>query len=286
MWTHKAWPGQEIPATTPAGGELVAYSRVLNAVEGNTTFYATPRPETVRRWAEAVPSNFRFMFKLPKVITHDRRLRHVDVDVTDFLRAMEPLHPLMDPISIQLPASFGPADLDVLEAFVRGLSSSLPWAVEVRDPAFFDGADVERTLNGLLAGHGVDRITLDSRALFEGPCNTAAEQDAFDSKPRLPVRATATGDRPVVRFIGQTEAEPNPAFWAPWVDTCVRWLADGRRPVVFIHTPDNVVAPSLCRRFHAEVSDRVADLAPLPDPPLAQEPSLFDDVRTAGRSSR
>ena len=45
----------------------------------------------------------------PEIRTHERRLRHVDDDVADFLRAMEPLHPLMDPISIQLPASFGPA---------------------------------------------------------------------------------------------------------------------------------------------------------------------------------
>ena len=36
-----------LPAGTPTGRELHAYSRLLNAVEGNTTFYASPPATTV-----------------------------------------------------------------------------------------------------------------------------------------------------------------------------------------------------------------------------------------------
>ena len=42
-------------------------------MEGNTTFYATPTPEIVERWRDQVPETFRFCFKLPKTVTHDRR---------------------------------------------------------------------------------------------------------------------------------------------------------------------------------------------------------------------
>ena len=50
----------------PAGRELDAYARVVNAVEGNTTFYATPDAATIDRWRAATPPGFRFIFKLPE----------------------------------------------------------------------------------------------------------------------------------------------------------------------------------------------------------------------------
>lgn len=276
MWTHRSWMGTTIPASTAAGSELNAYARVVNAVEGNTTFYATPQRETAARWAESVPDGFRFMFKLPRTVTHDRKLRGVRKEVGSFLVAMEPLHHLMEPIAIQLPASFGPESLETLDEFLGSVSSEFRWAVEVRDPEFFESMDQERHLNDVLHHHGADRIVLDSRAVFGGPRLTAAEHEAFENKPRLPARAVAINDRPVVRFIGQTSAEANPPYWAPWVTTVARWLQDGRRPMFFIHTPDNVVAPQLCRQFHDEVAALVPDLSPLPEPPPSHTPGLFD----------
>jgi integrase/recombinase XerD len=53
------------------------------------------------------------------------------------------------------------------------------------------------------------------------------------------------------------------------------WLAEGRSPTVFIHTPDNADALGLARRFHDEVRARVPGLAPLPEPEPAEPPTLF-----------
>ena len=49
MWAHRPWVGRSIPASTRHGAELAAYSQVVNAVEGNTTFYASPSPATTGR---------------------------------------------------------------------------------------------------------------------------------------------------------------------------------------------------------------------------------------------
>ena len=192
MWANRAWIGRYVPGSTPAGEELRAYAGVLNAVEGNTTFYATPGPEAVARWADSVPPDFRFMFKLPRTITHERRLRDCIPEVHGFLDALEPLAPWMEPISIQLPASFDPGSLAVLERFLGDLPTAFRWAVEVRHPGFCDGDRDERRLNDLLCAQGADRIILDSRALFAGAMDTREERDTFTSKPRLPVRAVAT----------------------------------------------------------------------------------------------
>ena len=277
MWTNAAWPGRSIPKSTPAGGELAAYSALVSAVEGNTTFYALPTVDVAQRWADATPSHFRFMFKFPKAVTHERKLRDCRTEMSQFFDALEPCMEKMDPVAVQLPASFGPDSVDVLEAFLRSAPSTVRYAVEVRHLDFFDGGPTERALNDLLFSLDVDRITLDARAVFAGPRVTPAEHEAFENKPRVPVRAVATSQTPIVRLIGQTAPEANPQFWAPWIPTVSRWLRDGRSPVVFIHTPDNAAAIDLARQFYDDVRTAVPELAAQPDTPQLDEPRLFGD---------
>ncbi len=38
IWAQRSWVGRFLPADTATGSELHAYSRLLNAVEGNATF--------------------------------------------------------------------------------------------------------------------------------------------------------------------------------------------------------------------------------------------------------
>ena len=269
MWADRRWVGTYFPADTPAGRELVAYQTWCTAVEGNTTFYGLPREQTVERWAEDATDSFRFMFKLPRSITHEKRLRNAERDVADALDRLAPLGNRAAPWSIQLPASFGPEDLGVLAAFLAQLPAEQSWAVEVRHPDFCVGGRAERAFDDLLAERGVERIIIDTRAVFAGPRITPAEVEAFERKPRLPVRPIAIGQHPVVRFIGQTRPEANPAWWAKWVPKVAQWLHEGRSPTFFVHTPDNVVAPALARRFHAEVRALVPSLQPLPEPSTA-----------------
>lgn len=250
--------------------------KVCNAVEGNTTFYALPAATTVEKWRAATPEGFRFLLKLPRTITHDRRLRDVQDELREFAERFTPLVDRLGPCSVQLPASFGPDDLSVLVGFLQSVPSDFDWAVEVRHAGFHAGGDHERALNDALHDAGADRVIFDSRPVFAGPRETPEEVDAWENKPRLPVRAVATGTQPIVRFIGQTDPTANPAFWAPWVERVARWIDDGRRPLVFLHTPDNVASPQMCRDFYADVAE-VASLPALPDSPAVGAPiGLFD----------
>jgi hypothetical protein len=53
------------------------------------------------------------------------------------------------------------------------------------------------------------------------------------------------------------------------------WLHEGRSPTVFIHTPDNVDALELARRFHDDVRARVPEVEPLSEPIPTGPPTLF-----------
>jgi uncharacterized protein YecE (DUF72 family) len=276
MWANRDWVGTVFPTDTPVGGELAAYARVCNAVEGNTTFYALPAPSTVEKWRKVTPAGFRFMLKLPRTITHDRRLRDVQAELSEFTSRFAPLRDRLGPCSVQLPSSFGPEDLGVLVGFLESVPSDLDWAVEVRHAAFHAGGDHERVLNDELHRLGVDRVIFDSRPVFAGPRRTPEEIEAWENKPRLAVRAVATAGQPVVRFIGQTDPAANPGFWGPWVRRVTRWIEDGRRPLVFLHTPDNIASPRLCQQFYDEVAEP-ARLTPRPPAPEVAAPvALFD----------
>lgn len=268
IWAERSWVGQWYPADTPPGRELAAYATWCTAVEGNTTFYGIPSPATVARWGADAPPEFRFWFKLPRTITHDRRLRGADAELSEALDRLAPLGERAS-ISIQLPGSFAPDDLGALARFLAGLPTDWTFGVEVRHERFCDGGGDERALNDLLAHHGAERIIIDTRAVMAGPRHTRAEIEAVERKPRLTVRPVAIGPNPVVRFIGQTAAEANPEWWAKWVPKVAQWLDEGRSPTVFIHTPDNAVAPPLARRFHDEVRALRPDLTPLPIPDTA-----------------
>ncbi|MEO5876695.1 MAG: DUF72 domain-containing protein, partial [Streptosporangiaceae bacterium] len=272
---HAPWRGRFLPHPLPAGERLRSYATWCNAVEGNTTFYAVPARATVETWAEQTDPDFRLVVKLPKTITHERRLVDTGVEVGGFLTAIEPLGPRAHALWVQLPGSFGPNDVGTLASFLRGLPTSYRYAVEVRHRAFFEDPRSARQLERVLGGVNAEWVPFDTVTLFQRPPSSDSEREAWMNKPRLPRRSQALTDRPIVRYLGRDSTEDTTEGWRLWVDTVTAWLREGRSPTFFVHTPDNAEAPALCRSFHDEVRTRVPELAPLPDPAPVEPLTLF-----------
>jgi uncharacterized protein YecE (DUF72 family) len=275
MWAHTPWQGRFLPHPLSPKERLKAYATWCDAVEGNTTFYATPAKSTVESWSQQTAPEFRFVVKLPKVITHERRLTDTDEDLRSFLDAIEPLGPRTHALWVQLPGSFGPTDLGALAAFLHRLPRSHRYAVEVRHRAFFDDPRSEQLLERVLANANAEWIPFDTTTLFESPPTTNAEREAWMRKPRVARRMRALTDRPIIRYLGRDSTTRTIEGWQPWIATVTTWLREGRSPTVFIHTPDNADALILARRFHDDVRAYVPALDPLPNPIPAEPPTLF-----------
>ena len=262
QWSHPAWPGQLLGVGARPAEHLAHYARVFNTVEGNTTFYASPTPDTVRRWADAVPPQFRFSFKFPQTISHQSDLVSAGKQVAAFITLLGPLHGQLGLLKLQLPARFGPAGLPRLAAFFEGLPPDFTYALEVRHPDFFAKGEAERALNRLLMDKGINRIMLDSRPLFSVPASLAAKNaalvDAQGKKPRLPVHLLATANSPVVRLIGLPHPEDNHPFLPSWLPRWQQWLAEGKNLYLFIHTADNARAPELARQVSRLLGQEMA----------------------------
>ncbi|WP_406066984.1 DUF72 domain-containing protein [Micromonospora sp. NBC_01638] len=275
MWTHRLWQGRLLAHPLPPAERLRHYASWCDAVEGNTTFYATPARDTVASWAAQTDPDFRFVLKLPKVITHERRLTDVGEPLRAFLDAIEPLGPRAHALWIQLPGSFAPADVPTLSRFLDQLPQAHRYAVEVRHPAFFTDAHATRLLEATLTAASAEWIPFDTTAFFASPPTSDAERDAWTRKPRVPLRSLALTDRPIVRYLGRDDSTRTVEGWQRWIDVTVTWLREGRSPTMFIHTPDNADAPVLARRFHDEVRARVPELDALPEPIPVETLTLF-----------
>jgi uncharacterized protein YecE (DUF72 family) len=275
MWTYAPWQGRYLPDSLSPQERLRAYATWCNAVEGNTTFYATPSLGTVTSWADQTDPDFRFVLKLPRQITHERRLADVAEPLRAFLAAIEPLGRRAHALWIQLPPSFSPADLGALAGFLRRLPHGHRYCVEVRHRAFFADPRWEQRLEQALGEAGAEWVTFDTTVLFGSPPVSDAEREAWAKKPRVPRRSRALTSHPVVRYIGRDDEAATVAGWQGWLDVVAGWLREGRSPTVFIHTPDNVGALELARRFHDDVRALVPAVEPLPAPVPAGPPTLF-----------
>ena len=132
-WSHDDWKGVFYPEHLPPSRRLEFYARHLLAVEVDSTFYSIPKAEVTTHWNEITPPEFRFACKLPREITHERRLRESKDLLLEFLDRLAPLGRKLACVLIQLPPSFAPkADEDALREFLDDLPSDTRFAIEFR----------------------------------------------------------------------------------------------------------------------------------------------------------
>lgn len=90
---------------TGKGTHLQRYAEVFSAVEINSSFYRPHRPSTYARWRDSVPDLFRFSAKIPREITHVRRLRNATDALDAFLFEVKNLEEKLGCLLLQLPPS-------------------------------------------------------------------------------------------------------------------------------------------------------------------------------------
>ena len=140
-----------MPALTQAsfaleGSHLERYASRLSGVEINSSFYRPHKPATYARWAASVPPGFRFAVKVPKAITHERKLAE-GADLLDaFLGEAGQLGDKLGPLLVQLPPSLA-SNADRDEAFLSMLRKRHggPVVIEPRHASWF-GEDARTRL--------------------------------------------------------------------------------------------------------------------------------------------
>lgn len=126
-----------------SGSHLERYARVFAGAEINSSFSRAHSPVTYAKWASMTPDDFRFAVKVPRLITHDDRLRRLRAPFEQFVAETDGLGHRRGPLLLQLPPSFA-FDARVAArsfALIRRLYTG-PLVCEPRHPTWFgDAAD-------------------------------------------------------------------------------------------------------------------------------------------------
>lgn len=156
-------PRQCADAFAGEGTHLERYATIFPATEINTSFYRPHKPATYARWAASVPPDFRFAVKLPREITHRRKLVGFDEPLERFLAEIAQLGDRLGPVLVQLAPSLA-YDEGIAQVFFQTLRARFSGQLvfEPRHPSWFT-SEVERTLSALR----IARVAADS-ALVPG----------------------------------------------------------------------------------------------------------------------
>ncbi|GAB4247036.1 MAG: DUF72 domain-containing protein [Acidobacteriota bacterium] len=234
-WSYRGWVGEFYPAGLDPGEWLEFYVQHFNTVEINATFYRLPFPGMVESWSRRAPEGFLYAVKGNRRITHLKRLRDVDADLSRFLERIEPLGAHLGVLLWQLPPRF-PADVAVLEAFLRVLPPGYRHAVEFRDPSWLVG-DVWTCLRR----YGVAQVGVSSL--------------------RMPPEMEPTADFAYLRFHGLSGGFAHDYATEelrPWAERAAAVLAEGGDVFAYFNNDARCRAPKNAREFR-ELVEKLRD---------------------------
>jgi uncharacterized protein YecE (DUF72 family) len=194
-WSYADWAGLFYPEGMASGEYLSWYADRFPIVEVDSTFYRVPSKGMVQGWRDKTPKGFRFVLKVPQVITHQKQLRGCEAEVDEFVASILPLGNKLYSALLQLGyfnrGAFASLDdfLDVLDPFLDCWPhADVPLAVEVRNPRW-----VGPRLAEVLRDHNA-ALTLTEQGWMPRPVEVAEEIDPI------------TGPLGFVRLLGDREA--------------------------------------------------------------------------------
>ncbi len=160
-WSYSSWRGTFYPPNLQNRAWLPYYAQVLNYVEIDSTFYNIPSESMVKNWNRRTPDNFRFTAKFPKVITHDKKFKNVEKELSQFYERMEPIKDKLLALLIQLPPSYELKEgLQDLRSYDFFFDDTYRYAIEVRHSSWFSDLAYNffRNSNVALVWSQMDRL--------------------------------------------------------------------------------------------------------------------------------
>ena len=153
-WSIAADSAQAFPQD---GTGLERYASVFHGVEINSSFHRSHRASTWARWAASVPESFRFAVKVPKTISHQKKLVDCEALAQAFAEEASALGDKLAVLLLQLPPKLA-FDAALAESFLAHLKTLSPAriACEPRHPSWF-----EDEADGLLDRLEIGRVAAD-----------------------------------------------------------------------------------------------------------------------------
>jgi uncharacterized protein YecE (DUF72 family) len=241
-WGTKEWKGRYYPNKTKAADFLLEYGRQFNTIELNSTHYGTPKPETLQKWYDHTPDDFKFCPKIHKAISHRKTLGTDSDIIENTMDALSIFQDKLGPCFMQLPPYFGSDRMESLEHFFDIFPSEFDLSIELRHPSWFEDEVVMDELQKMAISHNVGLLITD----------VAGRRDVLHMR--------VCGDYIMVRFVGNaTETTLHPTDYERidgWVARIQYYVEKGIKNIYFFpHEPDNILAPDLAEYICSRIAE-------------------------------
>ena len=163
-WGYDDWRDVFYPHALPRNRWLSFYAQHFHAVEMDSSFYHMPSAHTVGHWNDLAGEGFLFCPKLPRALSHVKRLEHPAPEINMMEHLADELGPRLGCALLQLPPSFHARSHEEksLRDFLRGWPARIPLAVEFRHESW-DTLHAAR----ILEDHGITWVWADTFPLGE-----------------------------------------------------------------------------------------------------------------------
>jgi uncharacterized protein YecE (DUF72 family) len=164
------WRGVFYPQDLEPAEFLTYYAKIFRTVEIDATWHFMPSPKITDGWARKVPDGFVISAKVPKTITHEKRLAGCEDDWSYFLDTMQRLGSKLGPLVFQFqyvakrsdPEEYrtGKEFLRRLEAFLPQMPKEHQYVIEVRNKTWLNDS-----LTDLLRSRGIALALVDFKTM-------------------------------------------------------------------------------------------------------------------------
>lgn len=195
-WSYYHWIGRFYPEKLTTTELLPFYMKHFNTVEINSSFYRLPFSGLIKRWRAIAPAGFVYAVKGSRRVTHIKKIKDAEPELTNFLDRVSGLEDKLGPILWQLPPSLK-KDEKRLAEFLSLLpdKKKFRYSIEFRNISWY-----KPEVYKILADHQVAYCII--------------------SAPELPTELEVTADFVYIRFHGITDwyaynySESELTWWA------------------------------------------------------------------------
>jgi len=158
------WNKKDLKNFYPKGtkDELIYYTSQFNSIELNASFYRMFPADQFQTWHDKAEGDFQFSPKVPRLISHLKRLNESEILVDDFISNILPLQEKLGMVFLQMPENFGPKNMDRLEPFFKHWPKEIPLGLELRHTDWFQDKAISDELNAILLNYNIANIITDS----------------------------------------------------------------------------------------------------------------------------
>lgn len=242
------WNRKDLKNFYPRGtkDELEYYTTQFNSIELNASFYRMFPEDQFRTWKEKAIGDFKFFPKVPRLISHLKRLKDCEVLVDDFVTNILGLEEKLGAVFLQMPDNFQPKYIDRLEPFFKHWPKEIPLAAEFRHTSWYNNESIANELTGLMKNYNIANVITDS----------AGRRDLLHMR--------LTNSTAFIRYNGANHSSDYSRLDA-WLDRLEEWQKAGLENVYFfVHQNIEEASPLLAAYFIEHFNKRFTTSIKIP----------------------